>query len=124
MRYLVTGVVAVMLAWATPVKAQETSSEFLYFCDHDMPSTMEASLVHGYCLGFIAGWRGAETLLARHPDLEGTGIQLVPYCVPDAATTDQLRLVWLRYLEMHPEELHETPIFTFISSLRDAFPCP
>jgi hypothetical protein len=44
-------------------------------------------------------------------------------CVPDGASLGQLALIVSKYLDQHPEMLHNPPQYLVIDALRTAFPC-
>ena len=44
-------------------------------------------------------------------------------CVPEAVAVEQATRVVIRYLEEHPERLHESDVSLLIRALQDAFPC-
>jgi hypothetical protein len=46
------------------------------------------------------------------------------YCKPEMVTPKQARGVLLKYLETHPESLHERFEVLFMRAMQEAFPCP
>jgi hypothetical protein len=46
------------------------------------------------------------------------------FCIPQKTTLEQIRKVFLQWIENHPKDLHETSFYGFTSSLIEAFPCP
>jgi hypothetical protein len=45
------------------------------------------------------------------------------YCAPEGVTLGQLIKVFLKYMDEHPEQLHEDASLMLLRSLRKAFPC-
>lgn len=45
------------------------------------------------------------------------------FCPPDGATYDQMRLVWVKWLDEHPERHQEAAMATLTVALSRAFPC-
>jgi len=51
----------------------------------------------------------------RNPDLS--------FCMPATVTNDQIVKIFIKYLDEHPEELHQPASLLLATSLRKAFPC-
>jgi len=66
----------------------------------------------GYCLGFIAGVIGAH---------HGKGDE--SYCPPKGVTLGQEKLIFVKYLNDHPEELHLEGASVFLRAVSKVFPC-
>jgi hypothetical protein len=76
---------------------------------------------------------GKETFLACTTfvlgALEGIDAQVViseikpPFCIPRTVTYGQKRAIFLKYLELHPKDLHENAAMMIWGSMRQAFPC-
>ena len=78
----------------------------------------DGSFDSGWCLGFIHG-NGATLDFAQGY----YGKNDSPYCIPDGVTNGQVAHVIVKYLEDHPERLHESDIGLVFHALRAAFPC-
>lgn len=69
------------------------------------------------CAGFVSGLDDGIALmqgLLRHN----------VYCRPEAGLELQQTLrIFLKWLEEHPEALHETARILFLSAMKEAFPC-
>jgi hypothetical protein len=82
---------------------------------------------NGFCAGFIDGvleaqvmWevfesKGSVGTLKRNPQLS--------FCLPAEVTNGQVVKIFTKYLDDHPEELHEPAALLLVTSLRKAFPC-
>ena len=67
-----------------------------------------------YMLGFDDGYNAANFV---------AGNKNMVYCIPSGVTSDQLVDIFIKYLNDHPESLHEKAQFLALSSLLKAFPC-
>jgi len=45
------------------------------------------------------------------------------FCLPDQVTNDQIIKIFVKYLDDHPEELHQPASLLLVTSMRKAFPC-
>src|SRR5882672_4403228 len=78
----------------------------------------------GFCAGFVSTsqemlllWHAVdEGLIRKHP----TSAQV---CFPAEVTNGQLVKVFLKYLDEHPESLHEPATGLFIKAMQQAFSC-
>ncbi len=72
----------------------------------------------GYCIGYVDGIDEMTNMIniTREPSKRA-------FCRPENATTRQIVRVVYKYLEDHPEELHEDAYFLAIKALQNAFPC-
>ena len=81
----------------------------------------------GICFGYVNGSRGAYGIsvgalkYAGTYDNEVTKI-LLP-CIPEQVQVIQLARILVKYLESHPEELHEDQSFLISKAFLKAFPC-
>lgn len=79
--------------------------------------SVEDQLLSLYWTGYLAGFNEAAVLI-------GTSTSLGLYCLPPAGIeNDQLVRVVKKYLDEHPEDLHETARVLILLALRGAFPC-
>ena len=70
-----------------------------------------------YWIGYLGGFNDAAVLIdtaAAH------GIYCVP---PTGIENDQLVRVVKKYLDEHPEDLHQSARILILFALREAFPC-
>ncbi|MFO2501729.1 Rap1a/Tai family immunity protein [Legionella pneumophila serogroup 1] len=65
------------------------------------------------CSGYIHGFLDAHSFY----------IQEKKYCIPDPIDTYQIAKVYSKYLDEHPEKLHQSSSFTFSEALIEYFPC-
>ena len=69
-----------------------------------------------WCFGFLTGIRfGIEATDARSGQPE--------ICFPRSTSTDQLRKIFLKYMEDHPANLHYGPGYMAYLAFLGAFPC-
>jgi hypothetical protein len=96
--------------------AQVTGNEILKDCQvnlHNPNSTMIDAQNIAFCQGFL--WA-----------IQRVGYDLTePYrfCRPDEGTLKQGSLVLLKYLNDHPEQLHEDAVLLAVRAFRAAWPC-
>ena len=72
----------------------------------------------GYCSGMV---QGARVAIDYHQYLLNTDAMGV--CIPSDVKAGQLVRVFLKYLDDHPEELHEEAVGLMVLSWRIAFSC-
>lgn len=65
-----------------------------------------------YCIGYINGFFDNDSLTKEKK-----------YCLPDEIETYQIAKVYSKYLEDHPEKLHQNTNITFSEALITYFPC-
>lgn len=70
----------------------------------------------GYCAGFIDGVM-SQTLVEAKAGFD------VPFCLPTGGSMGQIVQVFVKYLDDHPERLHEPASLLLVESLAKAFPC-
>jgi hypothetical protein len=72
----------------------------------------------GVCLGFLIA---SQTYLLL---LNGAKIEnFQPLCISDNVTGGQLKDIFIKYLEDHPELRHHASTILFVNAMRGAFPC-
>ena len=69
------------------------------------------------CLSYLVGFVHGLTVQSYLSDRKLT-------CIPDGVTPEQLRRVVVKWLEEHPENLHESAMGEVALALKNAFPCP
>ena len=65
------------------------------------------------CLGYIYGFLDANL----------SYIQEKKYCIPDPIDTYQIAKLYSKYLDNHPEKLHQCASLTLSEALIEYFPC-
>jgi Rap1a immunity proteins len=75
------------------------------------------ALLSGICQGWMTG---LSTGLSLRPWLD----QNLPACLPPGLTGDQVRLIVIKFLKEHPEQLHYPASLIAGNALHSAFPCP
>jgi len=102
--------------------AQRTGNDVLNDCPIVYDTSNAASpqqLFSGMdCVGYIAGINDMAALMQG---LNKTNL----YCLPkkQGLETGQILRVFLKWLQEHPETLHESARSLFISAMKDNFPC-
>ena len=109
---------------ATPLQAQtlaKTAGDMAQVCaDLDEKAATRnpaLALKAGFCLGYFQGVLISNVMFTAHK--RGDAF----FCAPIEVTPEQARKVFLKYLNDHPEQLHENPNSIAVSSLIAAFPC-
>lgn len=86
----------------------------------ETPKSKEA-FQHGYCHGLLRGIRNAvivyEDIIFSKIELNGL------FCMPRDISGKQSIRVVVKYLNDHPEKLHEYDALLAMSALKEAFPC-
>ena len=73
------------------------------------------NLETGYCIGFIQGARGMMDIMnLRAPSNT---------CIPAKVTDEDIRLVFLAWVEQHPEIHDRSTLVGLTAALREAYPC-
>jgi hypothetical protein len=79
----------------------------------DSSLSTNAALWMGKCSGIL------EVAVDLGPRLT----ERLRYCPPGEATYQQAAKVFVRFVDAHPERLHEIPLILALDSLRAAWPC-
>lgn len=100
---------------------KETGDAFLGNCGKalkaaDESATYDDAFDVGLCYGFIFGARDVISIWRE------SGSELNT-CIPSKATNGQLIRVFVKFLEDHPERLHERATDLFVVAAEEAFPC-
>ena len=111
-----------------PAQAQlpsfRTANDLVRLCqDKKVDELMDppTALAFGFCRGLFGGLVAASiasTILAKPYNL---GKPL--FCAPTGVTSDQARKIFLKWMDEHPEDLHEDATPHAVISLMKAFPC-
>lgn len=114
----------VCLCAAASAPAQETGSMILEKCRALDQGNADKPVEVGFCAGFMTAahemlgvWRAGDEALSR------SHYTLAEACIPPEATKGQLVKVFLKYLDDHPELLHERAILLYLTAMQKAFPC-
>jgi hypothetical protein len=113
MRTLVLALVALILAGPTAPRAdQEKSANFvLPGCQAFLDAHTTDYALAGFCAGMVTGV-SVMALLDGHA------------CIPSSSTNAQLVRIVIRYVEAHPERMHEPFAVLALQALRAAWPGP
>ena len=76
----------------------------------------------GFCFGFMDGANSAHQIWAAS-DKTNHRNHAMSYCFPDSVTNGQMLRVFVKYLDEHPQDLHEPAALLYIEAMRKAFPC-
>jgi hypothetical protein len=74
-----------------------------------------------YCTGFVVSASAGYLYIRALGDRFNGRAQRK--CIPDGVTTGQEVRVFVKWLEAHPEKLHDEAFFLFLDAMKDAFPC-
>ena len=117
---LLLGVLLVTAA-PTAVAGQDsfTGNTLLTRCEWFVKAAGDASLARGewFSAGVCAGMVRAASFAAEASATFGP-------CVPDPSNLEEQVLMVVKYLNDHPEKLHEPDLVLIRQALVDAFPCP
>ena len=102
-----------VLAMSMPVEAGMTGNDLLRKCQWEGANEAIKILNDTFCLGIIAGYTDA---------LRNT-IGLNSLCIPNKAEWEQRKKIVVKYMNDHPEKLHEYYEVLILQAMRKAFPC-
>jgi hypothetical protein len=97
-----------VLAMSMPVDASDTGNDLASKCLMDEGDKLNLM----YCLGLVRGFADAWTVLSP-----------TSFCLPKESTTGQLVKVITKYMDEHPEGLHDSYGLQIVKALKKAFPC-
>jgi hypothetical protein len=113
---------------ALQMKAQtptfRTADDLLQQCQDKTPDELidpSNALMHGFCLGLFNGLIASSVAATLLKEQFNLGRPL--FCAPSGVTPDQARRSFLKWMNEHPENLHEDAIPHAVISLMKAFPC-
>lgn len=117
MGYLYRTTFFIVLVWVSSIAWAEdrdghTGRRLLERCESVLKIASPDLMNFGWCLGFLEGL-----------DDMGAASGARFYCLPDNASFGQQARVVVKYLNDHPEKLHEIDVALAIAALREAFPC-
>ncbi len=88
--------------------------EYCAFVGSDQAKLSEEEYSHeNICLFYVSGVLDGYQI----------GDNATKICIPDEASLGELSLVVSKYLNQHPETLHNSPQYLVIDALHTAFPC-
>jgi hypothetical protein len=103
----------------------QTANDFVQICrdttSDEISKNLGKGITYGLCQGFFNGLVVSSGFAAAMKDKYDLGRPL--FCVPNGVTNDQARKVFLKFMEDHPEQLHENGANLAVISLMKAFPC-
>ena len=118
--FITCGVLLCMISYSSA--AQRTGNDIINACpyvfDTDSAASPEKLFAATDCFGYVAGLNDMAVLLFGI-----TGKSL--YCLPkkEGLEGGQVLRVFLKWLEEHPESLHESGRSLFVSAMGEAYPC-
>ena len=80
-----------------------------------------------YCLGYLTGWDDAlAAAIEITPDAKAAieNGQRIGGCLSAGVTMGQIKLIFLKYVDNHPEQLHLSAAIILSRAMVAAFPCP
>ena len=94
------------------------------FSDDDQgdDEALKAAMGGHVCAAFIIGVR--QMLGFVDAIIDGLDRGPRTHCPPSSVSTDQIRRIYMRYMEVHPELIDESSSRGVWGALGDAFPCP
>ena len=98
------------LGQTTNTDSRSNGNDLLLTCTENskrMDGMSHDDFASGYCLGFV----------------QGASLSSSDICVPQDVTAGQGTRVVLKYLQDHPEQLHENSATLVRRALKKAFPC-
>jgi Rap1a immunity proteins len=81
------------------------------------PADRGEALKAGVCMGFIDGWLQLATMIKSQLSEE-------LFCPPKGVTNRQVIDIAVKYMNDHPEKLHQPAAQILYDAVSDAFPCP
>lgn len=106
--------------------AQMDGNDLLHKChyffadDGSMPTTNMERIDMGFCAGYLSGVTDRERMWQG---VEGRSSKGSHYCMPDEVNNGQVLRILKKWLDDHPNRLHERADLIIHIALRDAFPC-
>ena len=80
-----------------------------------------------FCLGYLTGFEHAVSyttaVTTAIVDRAVEDYQGIIGCNTEGVTIEQMRLVFLKYVENHPEQLHLPAYYVLSKAMLSAFPC-
>ena len=116
---------------STAATTTRDGNQLLSACTHairitDSPQALrqpfrepDIALEAGYCIGFLSGVANMNIFWQTR-----TKDTSMFFCLPPEGIINQLMRVVVKYLQEHPEKLHDPDIAVASMALANAFPCP
>jgi hypothetical protein len=101
--YILASSLLVCLPGSAKANGFFTGNDVLINCESKTPDL---------CITYVAGVHDALFVL-----------KVAPYCTPDSITPNRLRRAVTKWLQTHPEQLHQPAASLVINALTDAYPC-
>jgi hypothetical protein len=102
-----------LFSFSTISSAQAlTGQKWLSFCEDRIND-----FKFGVCNGYLMGVSG------HHKLIMGIDAVKVTMCLPEKVTATQLVAVSKKWLKEHPEKLHQHFSVSYLSIMKEAFPC-
>ncbi|MGI2118179.1 Rap1a/Tai family immunity protein [Shewanella oncorhynchi] len=126
-RFLLNTLVITLIFFIS-ANAYANGEEFLTKCRTliDSPDSLnnddiiETSMGAGQCAGVISGIRHLNQFYEIHlVDTEKKPL----FCIPKKASNKQLGKIIIKYIEDHPEQMHENAMNLVVIAFNKAFPC-
>jgi hypothetical protein len=99
----------------------KTANDLVRMCQDRSPRSLQHNSAdavgYGFCLGLFNG------LIASNVYTKELKLGQPLFCATSDVFPDEARKVFLRWMNDHPEQLHEDALSVAIVSLRKAFPC-
>jgi Rap1a immunity proteins len=97
----------------------ETVEELAAKCvDHPQPMTTRDAVNSAYCAGYMSGTADGVILLG-----ETSSVRAI-WCLPEGVTYGQMKKIFVKWTDNHPEALQWNARAGVALALHDAFPCP
>src|SRR5262249_38483900 len=88
----------------TATELRDLCREYIAIFDGTAPENPIKGVKSGQCMGYILGAiDGLNLEMAA-----GVGPKSLKACVPKTATMDELVRIFLKFIDIHPEQLHHT----------------
>lgn len=120
-----TLVFAFLFSFILVGQARATTGEEVHSkCRHLIDEGKLDSVSSGFCAGFVSGVIETQTWWQLRELSDSKRNQNVEhFCIPGTVTNDQIVKIFVKYLDDHPEKLHEPAVLLLLTSLHQAFPC-
>jgi|HubBroStandDraft_1064217.scaffolds.fasta_scaffold168636_2 hypothetical protein len=122
---MIVGIALCLFPCRTTNAQSLTGNELQSKCKHavqETPSDLSSSWSAGLCAGYISGVVDSQAMWEAFEHVEKNYEQF-HYCMPAAATNEQALKIVVKYLDDHPERLHEPANILILEALHKAFPC-
>lgn len=109
----------VIMLSISSARAEQRADELLWKCNGTAKDEVQAALGKLYCIGYISGLIDGHQITSNILKPEKKFL-----CLPkDGISNDQAVRIVVKWLNEHPEELHQTARVAVLVALRNAFPC-